>query len=55
MSKSCLLSFSGGLDSLAAAIVLKEQGHDVTLGHIMWLIEGTNFGEIGRASCRERV
>ena len=40
-----LLSFSGGLDSLASAIVLKEQGHDVTLGHIIWLIQGTNFGE----------
>ncbi len=42
---TCLLSFSGGLDSLAAAIKLKEQGHDVTLGHIAWLIQGTNFGE----------
>lgn len=45
MPPSCLLSFSGGLDSLACAIVLKERGHDVTLGHIEWLIEGTNFGE----------
>jgi 7-cyano-7-deazaguanine synthase in queuosine biosynthesis len=43
--KTCLLSFSGGLDSLAAAIVLKDQGYDVTLGHIEWLIERTNFGE----------
>lgn len=43
--KTCLLSFSGGLDSLAAAIVLKEQGYDVTLGHIVWLIQGTNYGE----------
>ena len=42
---SVLLSFSGGLDSLAAAIVLKKQGYDVTLGHINWLINGTNFGE----------
>lgn len=42
---TCLLSFSGGLDSLACAIVLKEQGYDVTLGHIEWLIDGTNFGE----------
>lgn len=40
-----LLSFSGGLDSLAAAIVLKERGYDVTLGHIAWLIQGTNFGQ----------
>lgn len=44
-SKTCLLSFSGGLDSLAAAIKLKEDGYDVTLGHITWLIQGTNFGE----------
>jgi len=43
--KTCLLSFSGGLDSLAAAIVLKEQGYDVRLGHVVWLIQGTNFGE----------
>lgn len=44
--KTCLLSFSGGLDSVAAAIVLKEQGYDVTLGHVVWLIQGTNFGEV---------
>lgn len=25
--------------------MLKEEGHDVTLGHIVWLIQGTNFGE----------
>ncbi len=43
--KTCLLSFSGGLDSLAAAIVLKEDGYDVTLGHINWDIDGTNFGQ----------
>ena len=43
--KSCLLSFSGGLDSVAAAVLLKEQGYAVTLGHIRWLIEGTSFGE----------
>jgi 7-cyano-7-deazaguanine synthase in queuosine biosynthesis len=42
---TCLLSFSGGLDSLACAIKLKEDGYDVTLGHISWLINGTNFGE----------
>lgn len=42
---TCLLSFSGGLDSLASAIVLKQQGYDITLGHISWLIYGTNFGE----------
>ncbi len=42
---TCLLSFSGGLDSLAAAIVLKERGYDVTLGHIAWFIQGTNFGQ----------
>ena len=41
---TCLLSFSGGLDSLACAIVLKERGYDVTLGHIEWLIEGHDFG-----------
>ena len=41
---TCLLSFSGGLDSLAAAIVLKRH-HDVTLGHIAWTIGGTNFGQ----------
>ena len=43
--KSVLLSFSGGLDSLAAAIKLKEDGYDVTLGHINWDIDGTNFGQ----------
>jgi hypothetical protein len=43
--KSCLLGFSGGLDSLAAAIVLKDAGYDVTLGHVAWLIQGTDFGE----------
>lgn len=42
---TCLLSFSGGLDSLAAAIVLRENGYDVTLGHINWIIGGTNFGQ----------
>lgn len=42
---TCLLSFSGGLDSLAAAIKLKEDGYDVTLGHIVWIIEGHDFGE----------
>ncbi len=42
---SVLLGFSGGLDSLAAAIKLKQDGHDVTLGHITWLIQGTDFGE----------
>lgn len=42
---TCLLSFSGGLDSLASAIVLKQRGYHVTLGHIVWIIEGTNFGE----------
>ena len=45
MSKSCLLSFSGGLDSLAAAIKLKDEGYEVTLGHITWLIQGTDFGQ----------
>lgn len=48
--ETCLLSFSGGLDSLAAAIVLKEQGYDITLGHIQWLIDGTNFGEAQTAA-----
>ncbi len=43
--KTCLLSFSGGLDSLAAAIKLHEDGYDVTLGHIAWFIGGTDFGE----------
>jgi hypothetical protein len=42
--QTALLSFSGGLDSLASAILLKEQGYEVTLGHIEWLIEGTDFG-----------
>ena len=42
---TCLLSFSGGLDSLACAIVLKKEGYDVTLGHIAWFIQGTNFGQ----------
>jgi 7-cyano-7-deazaguanine synthase in queuosine biosynthesis len=43
--QTTLLSFSGGLDSLAAAILLKGQGFTVDLGHIEWLIEGTDFGE----------
>lgn len=42
---TCLLSFSGGLDSLAAALILREHDWDVTLGHVKWLIEGTSFGE----------
>ena len=42
---TCLLSFSGGLDSLASAIVLKQRDYKVTLGHIVWTIGGTNFGE----------
>ncbi len=40
-----LLSFSGGLDSLAAAILLQQTGYTVTLGHIEWIIEGTNWGQ----------
>lgn len=43
--KSCLLGFSGGLDSVAAAIKLRDDGYDVTLGHIEWIIDGTDFGE----------
>ena len=42
---TCLLSFSGGLDSVAAAIQLERDGYDVTLGHIEWYIAGTDFGQ----------
>lgn len=45
MKGTCLLSFSGGLDSVAAIGVLKTWGYDITLGHITWLIQGTRFGE----------
>ena len=43
--KTCLLSFSGGLDSLAAACKLRDDGYDVTLGHLVWILEGSDFGE----------
>ena len=51
---------SGGLDSILSALVLKNQGIDVT-----WITFETPFfsaqsaqkasKQIGRASCRERV
>jgi len=44
MNPTCLLSFSGGLDSVAAALILRRADWDVTLGHVEWLIEGTAFG-----------
>lgn len=40
-----LLSFSGGLDSLASALLLQQTGYTVTLGHVEWIIEGTNWGQ----------
>ena len=53
MKPTCLLSFSGGLDSLAAALQLESAGFDVTLGHIEWLIQGTSFGEEQTAAAKE--
>ncbi len=37
---------------MACAIVLKQQGYDVTLGHVEWFIQGTNFGEAQTEAAR---
>lgn len=52
MKKTCLLAFSGGLDSTTSAIRLMEDGHLVTLGFVDWDITGSKLGELQRNAAK---
>ena len=41
------------MDSTACAILLREQGYDVTLGYVDWETEGSTFGSLQRTAAYE--